>query len=45
MKKIHDLIKFNIKNKELNSGDDYGMLKEVFERRFSKIIKNKKERG
>jgi len=35
--------KFNFKNKELNSGDDYGMLKEVFERRFSKIIKNKKQ--
>jgi len=34
--------KFNIKNKELNAGDDYGMLKEVFLRRFSKIIKNKK---
>ena len=34
--------KFNIKNKDLNAGDDYGMLKEVFERRFSKIIKNKK---
>jgi len=34
--------KFNIKNKELNAGDDYGMLKEVFERRFSKIIKTKK---
>ncbi len=34
--------KFNIKNKNLNAGDDYGMLKEVFERRFSKIIKNKK---
>jgi len=35
--------KFNIKNKALNAGDDYGMLKEVFERRFSKIIKNKKQ--
>jgi len=35
--------KFNIKNKELKSGDDYGMLKEVFERRFSKIIKNKNQ--
>jgi len=35
--------KFNIKNKELNAGDDYGMLEEVFERRFSKIIKNKKQ--
>jgi len=34
--------KFNIKNKELRAGDDYGMLKEVFERRFSKIIKDKK---
>ena len=28
--------KFNIKNKELKAGDDYGMLKEVLERRFSK---------
>jgi len=35
--------KFNIKNKELRAGDDYGMLKEVFERRFSKIIKGKKQ--
>ena len=35
--------KFNIKNKELSAGDDYGMLKEVFVRRFSKIIKNKKQ--
>ena len=34
--------KFNIKNKELNAGDDYGMLKEVFQRRFSRIIKTKK---
>ncbi len=35
--------KFNIKNQELRAGDDYGMLKEVFERRFSKIIKGKKQ--
>jgi len=35
--------KFNIKNKDLRAGDDYGMLKEVFERRFSKIIKGKKQ--
>ncbi len=35
--------KFNIKNTELRAGDDYGMLKEVFERRFSKIIKGKKQ--
>jgi excinuclease ABC subunit C len=33
--------KFNIKNTSLKGGDDYGMLKEVLERRFSKIIKNK----
>ena len=33
--------KFNIKNTNLNNGDDYGMLKEVLERRFSKILKNK----
>jgi len=33
--------KFNIKNKELSNGDDYGMLKEVFERRFSKMAKSK----
>jgi len=35
--------KFNIKNKNLNTGDDYGMLKEVLERRFSKIIENKNQ--
>jgi excinuclease ABC subunit C len=35
--------KFNFKNKELKAGDDYGMLKEVFERRFSKIIRSKKQ--
>jgi len=34
--------KFNIKNKELKAGDDYGMLEEVFQRRFSKIVKSKK---
>ena len=35
--------KFNIKNMKINSGDDYGMLKEVLERRFSKIIQNKNQ--
>ena len=35
--------KFNIKNTDLNSGDDYGMLKEVLERRFSRIIQNKNQ--
>ncbi len=33
--------KFNIKNANINGGDDYGMLKEVMERRFSKIVQNK----
>jgi len=35
--------KFNIKNENLNNGDDYGMLKEVLERRFAKIIRNKNQ--
>ncbi len=35
--------KFNIKNVSLKGGDDYGMLKEVLERRFSKIIQNKNQ--
>jgi len=35
--------KFNIKNTNINSGDDYGMLKEVLERRFSRIIQNKNQ--
>jgi len=35
--------KFNIKNTNLSSGDDYGMLKEVLERRFSKIVQNKNQ--
>ncbi len=34
--------KFNIKNKDMSPGDDYGMLKEVFQRRFSKIMRDKK---
>ena len=35
--------KFNIKNTNLSGGDDYGMLKEVLERRFARIIKNKNQ--
>ena len=35
--------KFNIKNVSINSRDDYGMLKEVLERRFAKIIQNQKQ--
>ena len=31
--------KFNIKNEELVPGDDYGMMKEVFTRRFSRLLK------
>ena len=31
--------KFNIKNSDLVPGDDYGMMKEVFSRRFSRLIK------
>ncbi len=35
--------KFNIRSININKRDDYGMLKEVLERRFSKIIQNKKQ--
>ena len=31
--------KFDIKNKNINPGDDYGMMNEVIERRFSKLVK------
>ena len=31
--------KFNIKNEDLVPGDDYGMMKEVFTRRFSRLVK------
>ncbi|NKB51278.1 MAG: excinuclease ABC subunit UvrC [Rhizobiaceae bacterium] len=36
--------KFNIKNEDLVPGDDYGMMKEVFSRRFSRLIKEHGER-
>ena len=35
--------KFNIKNNKIKPGDDYGMLAEVFNRRFSKIAKLKNQ--
>tara|TARA_B100000965_G_scaffold83496_1_gene67210 strand:- start:474 stop:2315 length:1842 start_codon:yes stop_codon:yes gene_type:complete len=35
--------KFNIKNNRIKPGDDYGMLEEVFHRRFSKIVKIKNQ--
>ncbi|WP_342098045.1 excinuclease ABC subunit UvrC [Salaquimonas pukyongi] len=31
--------KFNIKNEELTPGDDYGMMREVLTRRFSRLIR------
>ncbi len=31
--------KFNIKNEDLSPGDDYGMMREVFSRRFSRLVK------
>ncbi len=31
--------KFNIKDKDLEPGDDYGMMREVFRRRFSRLMK------
>ena len=31
--------KFNIRSKELTPGDDYGMMREVLDRRFSRLLK------
>ena len=31
--------KFNIKNEDLTPGDDFGMMREVFTRRFSRLVK------
>ena len=36
--------KFNIKSKELTPGDDFGMMKEVLERRFTRLIKEDPDR-
>ncbi len=36
--------KFNIKSKEINAGDDFGMMKEVLKRRFTRQIKEKPNR-
>jgi len=35
--------KFNIKGSELTPGDDYGMMKEVLRRRFSRLVKEEEE--
>ncbi|MCP4183779.1 MAG: excinuclease ABC subunit UvrC [Hyphomicrobiales bacterium] len=36
--------KFNIKSKDLVPGDDYGMMREVMTRRFSRLLKEQGER-
>ncbi|WP_108722395.1 excinuclease ABC subunit UvrC [Thioclava electrotropha] len=36
--------KFNIKNAELTPGDDFGMMKEVLTRRFTRLLKEDPER-
>ena len=35
--------KFNIKGAELTPGDDYGMMREVLRRRFSRLVKDEEE--
>ncbi len=35
--------KFNIRDSELTPGDDYGMMKEVLRRRFSRLVKEEEE--
>jgi excinuclease ABC subunit C len=37
--------KFNIKDEELEPGDDYGMMREVMRRRFSRLKKETEEAG
>ncbi|WP_309087566.1 excinuclease ABC subunit UvrC [Phenylobacterium sp.] len=37
--------KFNIRSTELTPGDDYGMMKEVLRRRFSRLVKEEEEGG
>ncbi|MEL6569741.1 MAG: helix-hairpin-helix domain-containing protein, partial [Pseudomonadota bacterium] len=37
--------KFNIKDEELEPGDDYGMMREVMRRRFSRLLKEADETG
>ncbi|WP_118135198.1 excinuclease ABC subunit UvrC [Oceanicella sp. SM1341] len=36
--------KFNIRSKELTPGDDFGMMKEVLERRFARLMKEDPDR-
>lgn len=37
--------KFNIKSEDLTPGDDYGMMREVLERRFRRLMKETGEKG
>lgn len=37
--------KFNIRSEKLSPGDDYGMMREVFTRRFSRLVKEDPDRG
>jgi excinuclease ABC subunit C len=37
--------KFNIRSTELTPGDDYGMMREVLRRRFSRLVKDEEEGG
>jgi len=37
--------KFNIKSKDITPGDDYGMMREVLTRRFSRLLKEAGPRG
>jgi len=37
--------KFNIRGTELTPGDDYGMMREVLRRRFSRLVKDEEEGG
>ncbi|MEL6662760.1 MAG: excinuclease ABC subunit UvrC [Pseudomonadota bacterium] len=37
--------KFNIKDEDLEPGDDYGMMREVMRRRFSRLLKEGEEAG
>jgi len=36
--------KFNIRSEDLSPGDDYGMMREVFSRRFSRLVREDPER-
>ena len=41
----NDYRKFNIKNENITPGDDYGMMQEVLERRFRRLIKEDEDRS